>query len=156
MSGVKCVDCEHIRARDGDWHPVCRHPGAEADTEWQWDLCFPDRKGLCTLGVAREDEKQTIRIDTEGLEPSLEEICYEVARQAGYRKPETEAKPKDTDRIKTVFDQALARMEAGREKYGSFDPSSDRRDMLQESLEELMDSIVYIAMRVEQLRCKDD
>ena len=56
------------------------------------------------------------------------------------------------DRMKTIFQEALTRYQAGADKYGDFDPWTDRRDLLAEVEEELLDAINYLAMFLIQTR----
>lgn len=47
------------------------------------------------------------------------------------------------DRIRAM---AVARIHAGRGVYGPWDPRTDKRDMMRELQEELVDGMVYSAM----------
>lgn len=58
----------------------------------------------------------------------------------------------DTARAKLIMKKALRRMEAGRKKYGSFCPVSDKRDMYSEAEDELLDCINYLCMEIDRLR----
>jgi len=57
-----------------------------------------------------------------------------------------------TDEIKTIFDQALQKYEAGALKYGAFNPVTDRRDFISETEAEILDAINYLAMFLLKLR----
>jgi molybdopterin biosynthesis enzyme MoaB len=48
------------------------------------------------------------------------------------------------------------RLEAGAKKYGEEILIDDKRDMIQESLEEMLDSCVYLACKIIQLKDKEN
>ena len=54
--------------------------------------------------------------------------------------------------LKTIFDEALQKYEAGAAKYGAFDPVTDRRDFIAETEAEILDAINYLAMFLLKLR----
>ena len=49
-------------------------------------------------------------------------------------------------KYRDILDRCMARMEMGEKKYGKYDPSSDTRDLLKETSEELLDAINYLHM----------
>jgi len=59
---------------------------------------------------------------------------------------------KDVFMVFQVQKRALARMEAGSRKYGSFSPSSDQRDLYSELEDELLDVMNYAAMQILKFR----
>jgi len=59
-----------------------------------------------------------------------------------------------TDKLKTVFNEALAKYEKGAEKYGAFNPTTDQRDFSAETEAEILDGINYLAMFLLKLRAK--
>lgn len=59
---------------------------------------------------------------------------------------------KQNDELKTIFNQALEKYEAGAVKYGAFDPANDKRNLMEEAEEELLDCMNYTAMLILQLR----
>jgi len=63
---------------------------------------------------------------------------------------------KDAKRInEDVIDLIKKRLAAGAEKYGEEILVDDKRDMIQETLEELLDSCVYLACKIIQLQRKE-
>ena len=52
----------------------------------------------------------------------------------------------------SILRDALKRMDRGAEKYGEFDPETDKRDLLIEMENELIDVINYAVMEIEKLR----
>jgi len=54
-----------------------------------------------------------------------------------------------------VLDLIKKRLAAGAEKYGEEILVDDDRDMIQETLEELLDSCVYLACKIIQLQRKE-
>ncbi len=54
-----------------------------------------------------------------------------------------------------VLDLIKNRLAAGAEKYGEEILVDDKRDMIQETLEELLDSCVYLACKIIQLQRKE-
>lgn len=58
----------------------------------------------------------------------------------------------ETKDIAAVIVEALKRYEAGRRKYGSLDPATDKRDFLHEAEQELLDCINYCVFQILKLR----
>ena len=59
---------------------------------------------------------------------------------------------KDVFQVFWIQRCALARMEEGAKKYGTFDAESDTRDLFQEMEDELLDLMNYAAMMAIQVR----
>jgi len=57
---------------------------------------------------------------------------------------------------KEVVDLVKNRVELGQKRYGGNIPLNDGRDMIKESLEEILDSCVYIATELIKLRERVD
>ena len=53
----------------------------------------------------------------------------------------------DWEKVTVVFWKAIGRMQEGAWDYGSFNPATDKRDLLQEAQEELLDAINYLGMQ---------
>jgi len=60
-------------------------------------------------------------------------------------------KQTDVDRARQVVARALIRMEDGQNTYGVFNPGTDKRDLFEWAIEELLDTINYCAMQVLKL-----
>jgi len=58
----------------------------------------------------------------------------------------------DTEQVKAVMKDALKRMEEGRKKYGEYDPATDKRALLVEMEEEMLDFVNYACLEVVRLR----
>lgn len=56
------------------------------------------------------------------------------------------------NRIETVFEAALLKYRQGEREHGVYDPATDRRDLLQEAEEEILDAINYLAMFLMRIR----
>lgn len=56
------------------------------------------------------------------------------------------------DELKTIFNQALEKYEAGALKYGAFDPTTDQRDLLKEAEAEILDALNYLGMFLIKIR----
>ena len=52
----------------------------------------------------------------------------------------------DWEQVLGVCSKAARRMLGGKEVYGEFNPATDKRDLLLEAQEELLDAINYLAM----------
>lgn len=51
-----------------------------------------------------------------------------------------------------IYGEAIEKYVRGEKRYGAFSPETDQRDLIQEAIEELEDSLNYICMRIIQLR----
>lgn len=51
-----------------------------------------------------------------------------------------------------IFESALQKYRKGALKYGTYDPATDRRDMIIETAAEILDAINYLAMFLIKLR----
>ena len=60
--------------------------------------------------------------------------------------------PKDVFQVLQVQQQALTRMEMGKENYGEFDPKTDERNLYDEMIDELLDFMNYASMQIIKLR----
>lgn len=59
--------------------------------------------------------------------------------------------------LERVFAQAIHKYQTGAAKYGRFDPTTDRRDLLAEAEDELLDCLNYLGMfllKVQSMRNK--
>ena len=54
---------------------------------------------------------------------------------------------KDWELIQKVFKEATFRMLIGSNTYGEFNPATDKRDLLREAQEELLDAMNYLGMQ---------
>jgi hypothetical protein len=54
--------------------------------------------------------------------------------------------------IKSIFDEALQKFQAGEKKYGPFNPATDQCDFQKETEAEILDGIHYLAMFLLKLR----
>jgi len=57
-----------------------------------------------------------------------------------------------TNNIEAVIREALTRYEAGRLEYGQLDLSRDKRDLIHEAEQELLDCINYCVFQIIRLR----
>ena len=48
----------------------------------------------------------------------------------------------------------IDRLDIGREDYGAWVAYQERRDLEEETLQELLDGVIYLAMRLEAIRAK--
>jgi hypothetical protein len=53
---------------------------------------------------------------------------------------------------RAVLEMVERRLKKGREIYGELDIDTDRRDFVQETLEECIDGMVYLAVKLMQLK----
>lgn len=58
--------------------------------------------------------------------------------------------------IEQVIRQALDKYEAGRAEHGQIDLSTDKRNFIDESIEELIDAINYLTFQIIRLRSLRD
>ena len=54
--------------------------------------------------------------------------------------------------LKRIHEEAQKRYNSGRDVYGIFDPHTDTRDLIKETVDELLDVINYVSMLIIQLR----
>jgi hypothetical protein len=54
-----------------------------------------------------------------------------------------------------VFNECLEKYDRGAAKYGEFDPINDKRDLVEEAQQELIDAINYIAMFCHQAEVRN-
>jgi len=69
-----------------------------------------------------------------------------------------ESEVDDWERVDEVFCRAVGRMQEGAWDYGTFNPATDKRDLLHEAQEELLDAMNYLGMqylKLEELRKAD-
>ena len=52
---------------------------------------------------------------------------------------------------KDIFDKCIKKMDEGIKEYGEYTPSSDNRCMYDESIDELLDAINYLAMQIKKI-----
>lgn len=60
-------------------------------------------------------------------------------------------KPQTND-IEAVIKEALCRYDAGRLEHGQLDLSIDKRDFIDEAIEEMLDAINYLSFQILKLR----
>jgi len=58
-----------------------------------------------------------------------------------------ESEVDDWERVDEVFCRAVGRMQEGAWDYGTFNPATDKRDLLHEAQEELLDAMNYLGMQ---------
>ena len=61
-------------------------------------------------------------------------------------------KSKDIVSLSHIFNDAISKYREGYAKYGAFNPHCDSRDLLTETINELLDSINYLAMQILKLK----
>lgn len=60
-------------------------------------------------------------------------------------------RPQSND-IETVIREALNRYDKGRLEHGQLDLSKDKRDFIDEAIEEMLDAINYLSFQIIRLR----
>jgi hypothetical protein len=58
--------------------------------------------------------------------------------------------------VEDILEWLVDRLEMGDRQYGKFETAQDKRDFLTEGLEEMIDGIFYIAVRIQQIRREQD
>jgi len=61
---------------------------------------------------------------------------------------------KDIEALEAIFKQSLVRAQTGQEKYGVYNPDTDRRQMPLEALEELLDACAYLGFSIYKLNSR--
>lgn len=64
----------------------------------------------------------------------------------------------DHEQVAEVLKKAVGRMKEGVRSYGLFNPATDKRDLLSEAQEELLDAINYLGMqylKLEELKSQE-
>lgn len=58
----------------------------------------------------------------------------------------------DSSDIRAVIESALSKYNEGHKRYGQLDLSMDKRNFIDESIEELIDAINYLCFQIIRLR----
>ncbi|MCP4676776.1 MAG: hypothetical protein GY854_14930 [Deltaproteobacteria bacterium] len=91
--------------------------------------------------------KTLVEREIESLERARQEFCrhdHQNAAEGG--------SPRETGDEQIVIDLFTERISSSRKTYGPLDLKTDKRDMLVETTEEVLDGMIYLAAQLIKLR----